>query len=167
MATKLNQSVNIENISTTGRILRVAVGVALISPLFVVSGSVGLLSVLGLLAIFPVVCGIDGFCPITAWYQRTMSNDKPMSKTSRYHYAMLATALIAPVFFAEGYSLGVWAVLPLLGIYPAIVAIIGENLFAAVLRSNAKIPAEVKTGKVHHWPSFFHKDSHHHIGHAA
>jgi hypothetical protein len=168
MATNQNQIVTVENISLTGRIFRIAIGVAMILPLFIVSGSVGMLAVLGLLAIFPMACGIDGFCPLTAWYQRVTHEDKPMSKTHRYNYAVLAVALIAPVFFAQGYTLGIWAVLPLLAIYPAIVAIYGENLFAEVLRSNAQAVKQTSSGEVHHWQFSSHHDKdHHHFGHAA
>ena len=67
---KTQQHANqVENISTTGRVIRFSIGAAMISPLFFVSGPIGEFSILALLAILPVICAIDGFCPLTAWFE--------------------------------------------------------------------------------------------------
>ena len=139
----------VENISTTGRIIRFSVGAAMLSPLFFISGPVGGFAILALLAILPVICGIDGYCPLTAWY-RKLSSDRhsTMSGVQRGSYAGLSVALIGSVFVLPVQPLGALAVLPLLGIYPAIVSLFGVELISESLRSMKTQDAKMNAGDV-------------------
>ena len=168
MNTTTTTSNRVENISATGRVIRFSVGAAMIAPLFFISGPIGGFAILALLAILPVLCGIDGFCPLTAWYERVSSvAHTRMSNIQRGSYAGVAIALIGSVFVVPVQPLGALAVLPLLGIYPAIVALFGAELFSEWLSSfrvQAADHEERYRANVHRVTQAQH---HGHVAHAA
>jgi len=124
-----------ENLNFLGRISRMVLGLALLTPIFFISGYVNAWSVIALLAIFPIVSALDGYCPLTNWYKKTQKAlSSRLNKEQRVQYGLLATVLIGSIFVG-GESGGSWLVLPLLGIYPAMLAIFGEKLVSAVIAS--------------------------------
>jgi len=126
-----------ENLTIGARIIRMVVGVAMLSPILFVSGYIENTALLALLAIAPIVSALDGYCPLLNWYRSiaTSSHDFYLSKEQRVEYALLATVLIGSVFL-PGESGGLWLALPLVGIYPAALAIFGEKLLSAVIASS-------------------------------
>ena len=159
----------VENISTAGRILRFSVGAAMLSPLFITSGPIGGFAILALLAILPVVCGIDGFCPLTAWLKRkSTESNSTMNTIQRGSYAGLSIALIGSVFVLPAQPLGILAVLPLLGIYPAIVSLFGVEVLGEWLRSfqiQDSKPVSDQVVSVDRMPR--NPQDHGHVAHAA
>lgn len=135
-----------ENIAFGGRFLRFALGATLLLPVFTISGHIGAWSVLALLAVFPVISAIYGYCPLVNWMQQLSQAGASqrdaqfalrLDKAQRISYGLLAAVLIGSVFVAStSSSIGFWLILPLLGIYPAALAIYGEKLLSAVIASS-------------------------------
>jgi len=124
-----------ENITVGGRFLRFALGAALMIPVFTLSGHLGGWAVLTLLAVFPIISAIYGYCPLVNWVRNLAQNrDVQLGTDQRIEYGLLAAVLIASVFVASG-PVGFWLLLPLLGIYPAALAMFGEKLVSAVIAS--------------------------------
>ena len=131
-----------ENLNSWGRISRMAIGIVMLTPVFLVSGHLNALALLALFAVVPIICAIDGYCPLVSWYRACKnSQNVRLSNKQRGEYALLATVLIGSVF-VPGDNASAWLILPLLGIYPAVIAIFGEKLITAVISSSNVTPEQ-------------------------
>ena len=133
----------VENLDTTSRVLRAVTGAGLI--LYTMSVSVtplGWLAVLPLLAIYPMFTAITGWSPMRALFKVERNNgDSQFSTTARVSLGVVGAAAIGSVYVVSG-PLGGFAVLPLLGIYPVFLAIIGCEPFSTLTQSESESSEE-------------------------
>lgn len=126
----------VENLTTGSRVLRTVAGTALI--VFTMSSSVtplGWLAVLPLIAIYPMFTAITGWSPLRALFNvETQENESQFSPLARVTLAGVGAAAIGSVYVVSG-PLGGVALLPLLGIYPVFMAIIGCEPVSALTHS--------------------------------
>lgn len=71
--------------------------------------------------------------------------ENPFS-TYRIGYAVASAALIGSVYVIGGAPLGVFLLLPLLGIYTGLCAVLGRSPVASVIDAHKTIPYVVSTG---------------------
>ena len=160
----------IENITLNGRISRIAIGAVMLLPVFTSSGPAAAQAVIALLAIFPIMSGLNAFCPLVSWMRslRGEQISNSLSLLSRSIYAVSAVGLVGSVFIVQGQALGYWAILPLLGIYPALSAIYGADLFSGVIRSfRLKQSEPVASAEILSWSTDKAEQPHQEVDHAA
>lgn len=117
-----------EQMSAVERCARVALGAAMISPVFAPQLSeAGLPAVLALASVYPILTGLVGADPVRALLTNRTAY--------RLFAAVVGAALIGAAFVVPavvpGTSLGLLAVLPLAGAYAMFAALIGRAPLAA------------------------------------
>ena len=134
-----------ENLSRSSRLTRVLFGTVLIGFTMQTAVSpLGWLAVLPLLAIFPVFTALVGWCPLKAIVARLKNNtveDVRLSGYTRVLLGAFGVTAIGSVYLASG-PLGAAALLPLIGIYPVFMAIIGEEPVSALFAHYASYEGE-------------------------
>ena len=118
---------NVENLTASERVLRALAGSVFI--LYTMNASVtplGWLAVLPLLAVYPIFTAITGWSPIRFLFNKQDNQSRTLSTVQRSAWGLTGAAAIGSVYMVSG-PLGGFAVLPLLGIYPVLVAILGEE----------------------------------------
>lgn len=134
MNTNFSTSTRNENLSRTERAVRVAVGFALLgSVMYAAPGVLGWSSLLALVAIYPIMTGLNGADPLRSVMEGH-------SAAYRFGQLALAAALIGTVIVAPIETLGMLALLPLIGIYAALGAILGRSPIATLVDANQTIP---------------------------
>jgi len=124
-----------ENLALWGRISRLTLGIAMLAPIFFATTYSPLFLILSLLAIFPIVSAVYGYCPLLTWIRSVRRNkDFTLDTTRRLELGLVAALLIGGGL-ASDTSNGFLTLLPLLAIYPAFLALYGEKLISAVLAS--------------------------------
>jgi hypothetical protein len=142
---------DVENLPITSRVARGLVGAGLITfVLTTPAAPLGWYTLLPLFAIFPIFTAITGWDPVKAFFQLPWltSHALQISKPVRYMVATIGIALIGSVYVASYFaiSLGWLAILPIIGIYPITVAIMGMDPITALynLDNNVVEPKEIK-----------------------
>ena len=132
-----NKDRDVENLDNNSRITRALFGAGLIG--FVMTTPVaplGWYAVLPLIAILPIFSAITGWDPIKAMFQHPMITSWALHfpKTLRYAVGGVGVALISSVYIASYFetTLGLLAVLPIVGIYPVFAAIAGMDPITAL-----------------------------------
>jgi hypothetical protein len=91
---------------------------------------------LPLLAVYPLFTAITGWTPVKALFRHSSFSRQALSfsRPVRFVVGAVGVALIGSVYVAAylGVSLGAWAVLPILGIYPVSAAIAGMDPITAL-----------------------------------
>jgi hypothetical protein len=130
IATKISTT---NGLSFVERTARIVIGATLIGTAFF-SGdnTLGGLALLPLLGIYPLYSGLTG----TAMHSLFENN----SAVFRVTHAAASVALIGSVFVVGAAPLGIVAVLPLLGIYAALCALLGRSPLATVVDANKAVP---------------------------
>ncbi|MDH5327893.1 MAG: DUF2892 domain-containing protein [Gammaproteobacteria bacterium] len=157
---------SVENLSRTSRLTRAMFGAVLIGYTMQTTVSpLGWLAVLPLLAIFPVFSAITGWSPVIALVAKLKTNTVADTRLSTYTRVLLgafgATA-IGSVYVASA-PLGALAVLPLIGIYPVLAAILGEEPLSALFAQ--QVSREEEFESVIHEPD--HREHREEYRHAA
>lgn len=62
-----------KNVGSTDRVIRVILGIAILSLLFLLNGS---LRYLGLIGLIPLVTGLIGYCPLYALFKASTNKAK-------------------------------------------------------------------------------------------
>jgi len=115
------------------RVARTMTGAALISSVFFAGeNTLGWLALLPLLGIYPLLSGVTG----TAMHDLFDNT----SVAYRLTHAVASVALIGAVFVINAAPLGVFVVLPLIGVYTALSAMLGRSPLAAMVDANKPIP---------------------------
>jgi hypothetical protein len=118
----------------TERVLRVAVGSAGIGSIFTTTASVlGWQVVLPLIGSYAVVSGMTG-----TGILRSFLGDS--SALYRGVQIALSAGLIGTVFIANTAPLGLIAILPIVGIYTALAALLGQSPVSAVIEAAKVVP---------------------------
>lgn len=73
MTTRIQGGIKMQNEGKTDRIIRVVVGLAVLSLLFIIPGN---LKYLGLIGLVPLLTGIIGICPIYAIFHISTNKKK-------------------------------------------------------------------------------------------
>ncbi|WP_455212529.1 YgaP family membrane protein [Kaarinaea lacus] len=127
----------VENLDKNSRLFRLLLGAGLIA--FVMTtpeAPLGWYAVLPLLAIVPIFSALTGWDPIRAFFTHKTTRGWALSfsKPVRVASGVLGIALIGSVYAASfaGISLGLLAILPILGIYPVSAAIAGMDPITAL-----------------------------------
>lgn len=127
----------VENLDTHSRAVRALVGAGLI--VFVMTtpeAPLGWYTILPLLAVYPIFSSITGWDPVKAFFRHPNISRRALhfSGLLRVVAGVLGVSLIGSVYVASylGTSLGVFAVLPILGIYPVFAAIAGMDPVTAL-----------------------------------
>jgi hypothetical protein len=134
----LNKSISeVENLDIHSRIVRALVGAGLIGYVLTTPiAPLGWLAVLPLLAIYPMFSAITGWDPVKAFFRSASVARRgvDLSTTSRAVFAVAGLALIGSIygFAAAGVTPGVFAVLPIIGVYPMLAAITGIDPITAL-----------------------------------
>lgn len=130
IATKVQTT---HRLSFVERVARTIAGAALIGSVFVAGdNTLGWLALLPLLGIYPLSSGLTGTTMLSL-FENTPA-------AYRLSHAAASVALIGSVFVISSAPLGVFAVLPLIGIYAALCAMLGRSPLAAVVDANKPIP---------------------------
>lgn len=117
-------------LSLVERVARSIAGAALISSVLVASENTP--SWLALLGIYPLYSGLTGIA-IHSLFENT-------SVAYRLSQAVASLALIGSVFVISTEPLSVFVMLPLIGIYAALCAMLGRSPVAAMLDAHKSIP---------------------------
>lgn len=112
------------------RVTRSLVGIALIGSVFVAGDNT--LSWLALLGIYPLYSGLTGTD------MRSLFDTTP--RAYRLFQVVASSVLIGSVFVISAVPLSVFAVLPLLGSYVALSALLGHSPLVALVDANKAIP---------------------------
>lgn len=134
MNTIANQNTGTKTLTFIERILRVAVGSAFIGSIFTTAETVLHWQVmLPLLGSYAVVSGITGIGIL-----RSFLDDQPA--LYRVFQLALSAGLIGTVFIANTAPLGLMVLLPMVGIYNALAALLGQSPVNAVIDAAKVIP---------------------------
>ncbi len=134
MNTIANQNTGTKTLTFIERILRVAVGSTLIGSIFTTAGTVVEWQVmLPLLGSYAVVSGMTGISIV-----RSFLNDQPA--LYRSFQLLLSAVLIGTVFIVNTTPLGLMVLLPMIGIYTAFAALLGQSPVNTVLEAARVIP---------------------------
>lgn len=129
-----NQNTGTKTLTFIERILRVAVGSAFIGSIFATSDTVLLWQVmLPLLGSYAVVSGITGISIV-----RSFLDEQPA--LYRGFQMVLSAALVGTVFIANTAPLGLLVLLPMVGIYNALAALLGQSPVNAIIEAARVIP---------------------------
>jgi len=127
----------VENLDKQSRAVRALIGAGLI--VFVMTtpeAPLGWYAILPLLAVYPIFSAITGWDPVKAFFRHSSISRKALnfSRTLRVISGVLGASLIGSVYVASylDISLGLWAILPILGIYPMFAAIAGMDPITAL-----------------------------------
>ncbi len=122
-----------QNLDRSQRASRIISAFALLGVTVVATaGSLGWMSVLPLLAIYPLVTGVIGWDPVYELFGIGDSENGKLSAVSRAELAVTGTTLIGCVFVVPEYT-PICTLLALSGVFPAISALIGEDILQAVV----------------------------------
>ena len=137
MKTSYITNSNVENLPKISRVIRGMFGAGLIAfVLTTPAAPLGWYAILPLLAIYPIFTAITGWDPIKAFFQHPWITHRALqfSNPVRYAVGAIGVALIGSVYVASyfGTSLGLLAILPILGIYPVFAAIAGMDPITAL-----------------------------------
>jgi len=134
MKTIATKILNIDELSVGERTARTALGATLIGSVFFAGeNTLGSLALLPLLGIYPLFSGLTGSAPVRSLFG---SHSAAYSLT----YAALSIALIGSVLIGGAAPLGTAVVLPLLGSYAALCALLGRSPLSALIEANKSIP---------------------------
>lgn len=129
-----NQNTGTKTLTFIERILRVAVGSAFIGSIFATSDTVLLWQVmLPLLGSYAVVSGITGISIV-----RSFLDEQPA--LYRGFQLVLSAVLVGTVFFVKTSPLGLLVLLPMVGIYNALAAVLGQSPVNALIEATRVIP---------------------------
>lgn len=127
----------VENLPTASRVIRGVIGAGLIAfVLTTPEAPLGWYALLPLLAVYPMFTAIIGWDPIKAFFQRPavarLGLQLPMP--ARYVLGATGIALIGSVYVAAllDSTLGLLAILPIVGIYPVFAAMTGLDPITAL-----------------------------------
>ena len=127
----------VENLDNQSRAVRALLGAGLIAVVMTTpEAPLGWYAVLPLLAIFPIFTAITGWDPVKAFFRHATISHRALnfSGALRVIASVVGVSLIGSVYVASylDISLGVWTILPILGIYPVFAAIAGMDPITAL-----------------------------------
>ena len=109
--------------------------VMLVYPMITSSAPLGLITLLPLIAIYPMYSAIVGWDPVR--YVLSSLESQGISRlVGRLGLGIIGTGLIAATMFTSMSPLGGLAILAILGILPIFIAIFGENPVVALFESS-------------------------------
>jgi hypothetical protein len=134
MNTIANQNTGINTLTFVERVLRVTVGSAFIGSIFTATATVlDWQVVLPLLGSYAVVSGMTG-----TGILRSFLDSRPA--LYRGVQIALSVGLISTVFIDNTAPLGLIAILPIIGIYAAFAALLGQSPVNAVIEATKVVP---------------------------
>ncbi len=123
------------NISSGQRLNRLLLAAALISLASSTALS-GFTALLPLLAIYPLVTGFIGWDPVRDWQNISHRADGYLSVSERSEAALIGVVLVGSAFIP---AINSAVLLPLAGIFPLIIAVLGEDVLAGLGRTYTAI----------------------------
>lgn len=130
------------NLDRSQRISRIIVSVTLIGVAVAAPAvTLGWFSVLPLLAIYPLITGVTGWDPVYDLLALD-AGDGRLPFHSRVEQAITGGALIGSVFLAPPAAAAQFTALALAGVYPALSALIGEDLLQKVSGNSPSLTAQ-------------------------
>ena len=141
MKTIANQNTGAKTLTFIERVLRVAVGAALIGSIFTTATVLTWQVILPLIGSYAVVSGITGLSLLGSFL-----HDQPTLYRS-FQFA-LSVGLIGTVFVVNTAPLGMLVLLPMVGIYTALAALLGQSPVTAVIDAAKVIPHVVPPASV-------------------
>jgi len=142
MATLISTNESTTNISQTSRIVRFGIGAAMILSVMEPSvGTLGNMAYLPLFAIYFIFSALTGWDPVRAMFVHEEDGAINLSKPVRVALFSSGVLMIASVFVASANPLGLFAMLPLIGIYPIFAAIIGSDPIDVIV-NNGRVQAD-------------------------
>jgi len=129
-----NRNTGTNTLSFAERVLRVAVGSAFVGSIFATTTTVlDWQVVLPLIGSYAVVSGLTG----TGILRSFLDNRPTMYRSVQL---ALSAVLIGSVFIDNTAPLGLMAILPMIGVYAALSALLGQSPVSAILESARVIP---------------------------
>jgi len=145
MATLISTNEATTNISQTSRVIRFGIGAAMILSVMDPSlGVLGNMAYLPLIAIYFIYCALTGWDPVRAVFTHKDEGAINLSKPARIVLLSSGTLMIASVFMVGVNPIGLFALLPLVGIYPITAAIIGSDPID-VIYNNGRVQTGTET----------------------
>ncbi len=141
MNTFVNQSSGTNTLTFAERALRVAVGCAFIGSIFTTTAVFDWQVVLPLIGSYAVVSGMTG-----TGILRSFLGDR--SALYRGTQLVLSIGLIGTVFIDNTAPLGLIALLPIIAIYTALAALLGQSPVSVVIQAAKVIPHIVTSGAI-------------------
>lgn len=143
----------VENLRNVSRAIRGVIGVGLITFVMTTPAApLGWYALLPLLAVYPIFTAIIGWDPAKAFFQNpaVASRGLQLSKPARLVLGVTGVSLIGSVYVAAffGGSLGLLAILPIMGIYPIANAITGVDLITALYNMDNSLNKVEQAGSV-------------------
>ena len=122
---------NPNNLDRSQQVSRVLLAIALLGiTVSAPAGVLGWFSILPLAAIYPLVTGLIGWDPIYDVFGIERREDGKLQTASRVELAITGGALIGSAFVLP--VAAVFSVFALIGIYPALTALTGDDLLQSV-----------------------------------
>jgi len=127
----------VENLPNVSRVIRGVVGAGLIAfVLTTPDAPLGWYALMPLLAIYPIFTAIIGWDPVKAFFQHpaVARRGLQLPKPVRFVFGAIGITLIGSVYVAafSGSTLGLLAILPIIGIYPMFAAMTGLDPITAL-----------------------------------
>ena len=127
----------VENLPKVSRLFRALFGAGLIAfVLTTPAAPLGWYAILPLIAVYPIFTAITGWDPMKAFFQHPWLTQRALqfTKPVRYTVAAIGVALVGSVYVAAYFNttLGLLAILPIIGIYPVFAAIAGMDPITAL-----------------------------------
>jgi hypothetical protein len=128
-------------LNTTSRISRILIGSGMIGIIMAASGPLGYLTLLPLLAIYPLMTGLLGEDPINGLLGRWQGGYnghcfKPITRTALL--AVGAGAIGVVMTSPEG-AVSVAGIIALFSVFPVMAGLFGEDLFSATLFGKGRV----------------------------
>lgn len=155
-------------LNMTNRITRILIGSSMVGITMATSGSLGYLTLLPLLAIYPLMTGLLGEDPVNGLFARWQGgyNGRSLKPFARTVLLAVAAVAIGVVMTSPEGAVSVAGIITLFSVFPVMAGLFGEDLATALFNGEGRVTLrtteviEDEPGTVHHH-EFVHSHSSH------
>ena len=127
-------------LNSINRTVRILIGMGFIGAVMATSGSLGYLTLLPLLAVYPLITGLVGEDPIDGLVTNWLGGYQDHCFRPSSRVALLAVGVGAiGVVMANPQSLASFGWIALASVYPIMAGLFGEDLFSVMLRRQGQV----------------------------
>ena len=145
-------------LNMTNRIIRILIGSSMVGITMAASGSLGYLTLLPLLAIYPLMTGLLGEDPVNGLFARWQGgyNGHSLKPFARTVLLAVAAVAIGVVMTSPEGAVSVAGIITLFSIFPVMAGLFGEDLVTALFNGEGRVilrateVIEDEPGTVHH-----------------
>lgn len=145
-------------LNMTNRMTRILIGSSMVGITMAASGSLGYLTLLPLLAIYPLMTGLLGEDPVNGLFARWQGgyNGHSLKPFARTVLLAVAAVAIGVVMTSPEGAVSVAGIITLFSVFPVMAGLFGEDLVTALFNGEGRVTLrttemiEDEPGTVHH-----------------